>query len=310
MKNKSEIIQKIEPHYVGEDCIQEMVPYKRTLTLLNKDDILYHCSENPSFYINKYLMDERRKQFPYSNIPTYKSKVGFEEYNYTNQLFNFDEPYIRIVDGNIIESFAVRVRKEALLFKKVLPTFKRTVYKTREELEKMFEKTDEECLYVIDLDGSFCQNNLSSFLPNEEQIVEDTKKRIAKGIENYVKILSQPEFLSVNLSDPYPYFSEYSLKFFQPELDEMSSTNIFLIKINGIDIHIEKMLISFIKINCYKVDIFDIPVTKYTLEQIKTWFSKMVKTKEPKVSLKLNPDISKEELKKQKQLIKSLRKTY
>ena len=48
-------------------------------------------------YVNKYLEDERRKQFPYSNIPTHFSKIKFKKVIYTNQLLDFEKPYIIVV---------------------------------------------------------------------------------------------------------------------------------------------------------------------------------------------------------------------
>ena len=76
MKKTNEIIQRIKSCYVADDCIQIMTPYRDGITILSQDDILFHYKKNSNYYINKYLQDERRKQFPYSNIPTHYSRVG------------------------------------------------------------------------------------------------------------------------------------------------------------------------------------------------------------------------------------------
>ena len=91
MKKTSEIVQKIKSCYVEDDCIQIMVPYKDEITILSQDDILFHYKKNSNYYINKYLQDERRKQFLYSNIPTHYSRVGlFDRRSYANQLFEYN----------------------------------------------------------------------------------------------------------------------------------------------------------------------------------------------------------------------------
>lgn len=41
MKKITEIVQKIESHYVGDDCVQIMAPYKNEITIFNKDGILF-----------------------------------------------------------------------------------------------------------------------------------------------------------------------------------------------------------------------------------------------------------------------------
>ena len=103
MKKASEVVKRVQSYYVGEDCIQVMLYYKKNLTILNKDGIIYSHENGPHASINKYVEDERRKQFPYSNIPThYKKKVLVGKVNCTNQLLNFEEPYIRISDGGIV----------------------------------------------------------------------------------------------------------------------------------------------------------------------------------------------------------------
>ena len=45
------------------------------------------------------------------------------------------------------------------------------------------------------------------------------------------------------------------------------------------------------------------PITKYTLEQIKYLTPKIAKLKEPKISPRLNPGITKDDIRREKQLI-------
>ena len=77
MKNVSEIVQRIEKQYIGDDCIQIMIPYRNAVTVLNQEGILFHSKIDSDLYINKYLQDERRKSFPYSKYTNSLFKNGF-----------------------------------------------------------------------------------------------------------------------------------------------------------------------------------------------------------------------------------------
>lgn len=143
MKQENELVQRIESHYVGKDCIQVMVPYRNEVTIFNKDELIFFRNVSSHTMINKYLEDERREKFPYSNIPTHQSK-GFlgGKINFTNQIFDFETPYIRLVDGHVIESFTVRDNNQALLINKLLTGEKKTSYVTRSELENLYKKSE------------------------------------------------------------------------------------------------------------------------------------------------------------------------
>ena len=73
-EKETQIIRRIPKHYVGDGFVQYMVAYKQSLTILNKNTILYHHVAGNLVLTNKYLEDRRRNQFPYSNITTHCSK--------------------------------------------------------------------------------------------------------------------------------------------------------------------------------------------------------------------------------------------
>ena len=308
-KEKSNmIVQRIESCYVGEDCIQTMIRYDNNFTVLNKDGILYHYESDSQNYINKYLEDERRKQFPYSSIPTHRTRIGFSKYMVTNQLQNFDEPYIRIYNNNVVESFAIKDNNEALLIKKVVPTFKRVEYRTRKEVKEMFKDLDDDkCLYFFETNGSMIQD---ISLDSEKKLVNKIKKHYLGSLKRYQK------------DTDFSYFDENQLKFFQYYIDNMSikslpnitndgyieTDSFIIIKADGNDISIQNVTINFMQKNLYMVETLDMPVTRYTLEQIKDIIPMITKTKEPRIPLRLNPHIKKEDIKVEKKKVKSLYK--
>ena len=80
-QEKYEFIQRISNHYVGDDCVQVMVPHYANdgITILNSDGITYHHKPNSNLYINKYISDERKNGFPYSEIPTHHDRRMFKK---------------------------------------------------------------------------------------------------------------------------------------------------------------------------------------------------------------------------------------
>ena len=320
MKRTNEIVQKINHWYVGDDCVQLMVPYKNSLTILNKDGILYHHKDGSENSINCYINDERRKQFPYSNIPIHNSKLGlFDKCHYTNQLFNFEQPYIRIGDYHLIESYAIRENNEALVVNRILPVHKKTVFKTRDEVEKLFEQpSDNKRLYVLNMNGEIGQDS-DCFIADEIYINQKAKEWLTKNVADFRNYFSSDSTTSVgNYLKKNPVF----LDFIESSLNtlDLNSAELYihilnfsdgnysiLVEVDGKDIKIKAVDIYFIKNNYYKVDEYDIPVTKYTLEQLKTLATKLITTKEPIIPLKLNPNISKEDIKEAKKMVKSIK---
>ena len=89
----------------------------------------------------------------------------------------------------------------------------------------------------------------------------------------------------------------------------LEDSNIFITKgKNDID------SITGINLRCfgkdkYQLEMYDYPLTKYTYEHIKQLeTTNSVKTKEPKINPKFNPNIDKEELEKSKQWVKKYKR--
>lgn len=319
MKKVSEIVQRIESCYVGDDCLLVMVPYENALTILNQDGIIYSHKEGSHVSINKYVEDERRKQFPYSNIPTHHSRIGlFGKINYTNQLLNFEEPYIRIGDNKIIESFAVKDKNEALIINEILTGDVRTIYLNREELEELFSNSSskDKKKYIIYLDDESI--NIGDFHPllSEEQIYNFVKSEITKNVAEFRRYVNNN---SLSLVGSYLLQNPLFLDFVEQNVQdfdlnkmklniELKGGKAIILKSNGYNITLHFLSANFVSPNNYRVNIVDIPVNKYTLEQLKLLSPKIVKTKEPKISLKLNPGISKEAIEEAKQMVRSLKK--
>lgn len=319
MENKREIIQRIPSWYIGEDCAHVMIPYKNAITILNKDGIVYHHKEGSGVYINKYLEDGRRKQFPYHNIPMYYTKFAFDgTYHYANQLFEFDQPYIRINDGLLIESYVVKDKKEAVAINKILPFIGCKSFKTRSELDKLIEQfanaNENERVYCIYLGGTMPINNKFT-VASESEISDQVKEMLLKNANDLRKyVADNPCTVVGNYFQENPSFLNFvdsSLQNFElnrynvsVELTKNNTTMLFA-RTNGNDIKMQGMDLVYCAPDYYKVTTYDIPVTKYTLEQLKFLTTKIEKIPEPKISLKDNPGVTKEDIKLAKRMIKT-----
>jgi len=319
MKEAKELVQRIRSCYVGDDCVQLSIPYDNAITILNKDGIMYHHKEGSDFFVNKYTEDERRKQFPYHNIPTYYEKSAFKTITrYTNQLLEFDVPYFRINNGSIVQNYIIKDKNEALSISRVAPLIQETEFKTREELEKLFQPpTDKnENLYLIFMNGTMPVNNEIQ-IASEDKILEQLKKDLSQNVEDFKDyVVSEPMSTVGSYLNNHPFFlyfveqsiSNLDLKNYNLDISITGNHPIVLVKTNGKDINIKAVSCSFVTSDCYKVDIYDIPVAKYTLDQLKYLAPKIIDTRDPKISLKLNPGVSEEDIKNAKQMVKNLTK--
>lgn len=312
MKKTNEIIQKIERPYVGEDCVQFMASYKKSLTVFDKKGIMFHSMPNSKLEINRYVKDERRKQFPYSSIPTHRERDGFSSINVTNQLFNYEEPYIRIGDGKVVESFVVQDNKEALMISNVMPTIERVHYMTRSELESLFEQTQSSNArkYVVVIDNALFREGMPQLFKTEEEIVEIAHQCMSEQIKAYKENVLEK-------NSAIPYFDETTIRCFEHYVNNLTidgipggipldQGNIVMLEVNGEEITIKKISVAFIGHDSYAVTIVDMPVTRYTLEQLKFIATEISKIEEPKIPFLLNPNISRRRVRQAKSLAKRI----
>lgn len=313
----NEVVQRIKNCYVSDECVQIMIPYRKNAIIFNKDGIVYSHNTESINSINSYLTDERRYEFPYFNIPTHRGKKGLFKFNYTNQLLNFEEPYISLVDGKFIERYAVKDGNEALMIKKIMFGNEKIEYMTRSEVEEIFEKSfdENEKMYILDSNGVIASDDCN-FVVNEERILRYIKKKYHSNLQAIINYGKSDSTSTIGLNaQKYPDF----LEFVSQSIDNMTIGQLkapvtcsnfsgedtsIIVKINGNDIKIQTVEIIFISSNRYKVCTVDIPVTKYTLEQLKYLTPKIIPTKELNIPLKFNPGVTKEDIQRAKKLVK------
>jgi len=119
-----ETLFRIRPEYIGNDCIQTMIGYCNHFRLYGNGSLLYHgkLTKNQP-YVNAYLTDSRASQFPYSTIPEHIEREFGEKYRFTNQIYDYERPYLSIIGGKIFQETAYQYKDGALLHVRPLITY-------------------------------------------------------------------------------------------------------------------------------------------------------------------------------------------
>jgi hypothetical protein len=290
------IAKRIPAHYVGEDCLQEMIGYRGSLLMLSPEEIIYqdtHAEEK----INKYLEDERRHQFPYSNIPTHYQRAPFKKFLFTNQLLDFNVPYLQISAQGIFAQHAVKDGNTGIVFLEKIMFTEQPKEKlvTREELESYFDFEDDKCFiykgYVV---GKLNFPETDTILKHYKSYASNIiRNNYASNFETDVAIDSLISNLSVSsIPSDYTFLAS----------DEI----ILMIKGKGSQMELQFVDVKYMNENSYKLITKNIPINLYNLEQLRQL--RVFDSKEPKIDLRLNPTVTKEEVEKAKSLILRLNK--
>ena len=239
-----EIISRIPSHYVNKDksCAQVMIPYHQTMTLFNKDGIIFNDNNNQYDFINEYLNHTCRQNFPYHNIANHTQRQGlFNRIHVTNQILNFDEPYISISDGIAIERYVLQDKNDALIMTKVLPyelednSEYSNKYKTmtREELDNLFKPNNENEKVYIATTTCEIYHSKSMGYNEENQLLDEQKEKYQNQLNRCGN-----------------YLSKDTIKFLERKISEMTLDDLrniplppsfYLIKIDGTNIKIQLM---------------------------------------------------------------------
>lgn len=290
------VVRRIPSHYVQDDCIQEMVGYRDGLYIISSDGVVYQDFPNEEL-INRYLSDERRMNFPYHNIPTHIRRIGFKKYKMVNRILDFDKVYVHFTGQGIFTEQAIKNGEEALVVFSKMMYFNEPEEEmlTREEIEKYFSER-EDAYY-------FCkgQPSRSLRLPSDEQILNKFRKEVEKNLTdnttNRTTTLESIDKLIENLVD------SITLEQVPANYEFLAKDNNILVvsNENGV-IRIDMIDIKFMAENLFKLIKKRLPIKFYTYEDIKD--EKIYESKEPEISLRLNKDLTKEDIEEGKKLIR------
>lgn len=298
MKKVDEKIYKIPSHYVKDDYIQMMLAYHYYLVLFDNKGLMYfknYIEKRPSLIErnkNSYLDDERRENFLYSQIPEHIRKaLLFIKMTITNQILDFEKPYIRIHDGVIAKMTAYKDGDGAIVHTNILNGKlynSRTKEITREELEnylktgslKQLDEDEFVDVSIFDMNGELYNSRLES-----EQIwINQEKDRLTRiinesnGYEERTKIELQRAIAKLDEIEPFTLTQKAMIKF----------------KKDG-NIKIDCFTILYEARGRYTIMLANLPVTMESLSMIKSKTELPVKTlRDPRIDLSLNPNVTEE----------------
>lgn len=288
MKSKI-IIQRIPEHYVRDDYFQIILGYQRSMAL--RDNVTFKYMDWPNEErINSYIDDERKDKFPYSNIPTHKKRILFKKYNMVNQILSFEIPYLNFFDGKITYNFALKDGKKALLITdipKINPNKHKEISMTRDELIKLL--APKENLSILN-GNNWCSGMK---LGEQSKLLENYKADILDRIKelNDCDILIDAIDLNNINKIPTSYITSYE-PFLLLNGDKNGGLSFLKISFETVDG------------NLYIVFIDEIELPKYSLSQTKSMSNAIYfNSKEPKISKKLNHNITFSEIKEAKSLV-------
>lgn len=288
---------RIPKHYVGDGCVQVRLQYKNGLVLFNSNQVLFldnlKVEEKP---INAYMTDTRRLAFPYFNILTYKEEHISSIKYHTHQIFDFNRPYITIVDGEFKLNYVVKDKDgTALLVRTNLFIPISYIGANKEGLSPVIRenlKTKEEPYIIID--GS-SNEVYFDFELSLDEILEDLNKYI------------------LACADKLPlYFEKGQIEHSQDNIgiENISSRvigPIYFVRTDGTNIFIKKFCLRRIQEDSYDFEFEDARQIKMlSLEEIKEKHPKINTMSEPKVSIRSNTKYSEKDIEEAKTFVKML----
>lgn len=304
--NKYEYASNIRSHYVGDNYLQVMLPYKKAITVIDEHGVLFHKKKGSYLTINKYLNDERKNKFPYSNIPEHKMITSRGVIRYTNQLLEFNKPYIIITSGLILEEYAVKNDDDAILVTKAIVPEKEEKILTLDELRELVYSDDSIEKKFSPRGGIYDGIPL---IPEEYKVIKKVRDFFFKNFTdiNYTYLSSGSTSLNDSLcnflKDNYPL--EDILNAYVPVI--LNDCIIVYKDDNGIN-SVKAVESAMEDIGSYRTIIYNFPITHYTLEEAKSILqaNKNRTTKEPRINSFLNKGIDKELIKQEKEQVKEL----
>ncbi len=314
--NKYEYACNIRSHYVGDKCLQVMFPYKKAINIVDEQGVMFHRKKDSHLTINKYLTDERKEKFPYSNIPEHKMITARGIIRYTNQLLEFNKPYIIITDGIILEEYAVKNNDDAILITKAIVPQKEEKVLTLDELRELVY-SDDSIEKKFSFEGGIYDN--TPLVPEEYKVINKVRDFFFKNYTNinHNQLVSEWGQCSIKGSNRLNDNLRNFLKDNYP-LDDILNAYIPIILNNCIIVYKDDNGINNVKaiesamedIGTYQTSIYNFPITHYSLDEAKSILQtgKNKTTKEPKISRFVNKGIDKEIIKQEKAKVKKLTK--
>ena len=290
------VVRKVPSHYVSDDCLQQMLGYRDGVMIINSKGMIYEDTETDKY--NSYLTDERRFDFPYHNIPTHIQRFGMRKYKFVNLILDYGKIYLHFTPQGMFTQQAFKNGEEGLVVYEREMSINEPEEKivTREELDKYFEY-DDNSFYICN--GKPVRKII---IPTNEQILNfyKTELRIALTNNTTDRTISLEKIDEIidGIINGITLNSIPGNFRFMPE-----ETQIIIIsdKDGKMELQIIEDIV-FMSEDSFKMTIRNVPINSYTIDEIQDL--KTYESTEPKISLWLNRNITRDDLKEAKRTLK------
>ena len=155
-ENNRVTIHKIHNKFTSDDCVQIMLSYSNNLTIIDNNGVMFHATDLDDINTNKYLTDERRKQFPFSDIPTHyeKNLFLFAKRFFINQLFNYNQPYVVIHDGVPEKIMFSKIENESFFIQNI-PQISKPEVIIKSDTSSILKELANKNSFIINYNGGF-----------------------------------------------------------------------------------------------------------------------------------------------------------
>ncbi len=119
----------------NDECVEITLPYTSNMTIYGNNDIIFNSTHLGDITKNKYLTDDRRKEWEDSDQSMRCKKSPFGESRlYVNQLLDFNVPYVIVKEGNLRQLTAIKVDNKNYVIdeKPKLENFGSTIHRLNE----------------------------------------------------------------------------------------------------------------------------------------------------------------------------------
>lgn len=183
MNDNIEYVIKVDSKYIGDDCVQIMTGFHDYQLFFGNNELMYYrnlylYTDNDFDNVqlntmksmlnkNSYLDDHRKFSFPFYNVPEHIEKHGlFNKIYFSNQIIDFNMPYVRVCDRHILEVVALKDEKKAIIYNKVInhPQLVSKMIISKDELERYLlsgelyktKEKENEFVCIFNLEGCIC----------------------------------------------------------------------------------------------------------------------------------------------------------
>lgn len=252
MKNEISSINIINSPYVNEDEAMVMVPYKDNLTIVSQDGVLYSHKEGSNKVINEYIIDPSKKTFPYHNITSHYERDGF------HGKIKYVNQILKYNQPYLKVCDNVAIENYLIRNNQHAYIFSQVLF--GEKHSSYLTRKELELLYT-------------NFRGDQKYIIH-----LGNDCDNPMDKEELPSEIEL-LND---YDEEYYVK----------HGNAVIIQFVDEKIYAEYVKPVYIGENSYYVSFIDLPINKYSLNQLKELALNVNEIKKPKIPLYLNPNLS------------------